>query len=154
MTPDLKECFLGEKLQVSRSRKYFLSFIYWVGTQCFFRLSLGWYESIFASYMARKVRQFLVSRLPLTSCLAGESCHFYGWVDSSNRQDPLIISAGEQSVGKSYALNHFVDTSFAGSAMRCTEGVWLSITPTRDALIVSMDFEGMNVRYSTPLSHA
>lgn len=70
---------------------------------------------------------------------------------------------GEQSVGKSYALNHLVDTSFAGSAMRCTEGnhflhylpeclatrtkrrfkgVWLSLTPTRDALIVALDFEG------------
>ena len=49
---------------------------------------------------------------------------------------------GEQSVGKSYALNHLMDTSFAGSAMRCTEGVWLSATPTRDALIVAMDFEG------------
>ena len=52
------------------------------------------------------------------------------------------MSSGEQSVGKSYALNHFVDTSFAGSAMRCTEGVWLSVTPTQDALVVSMDFEG------------
>ena len=53
-----------------------------------------------------------------------------------------MVFSGEQSVGKSYALNHFVDTSFAGSAMRCTEGVWLSVTPTRDALVVSMDFEG------------
>ena len=53
-----------------------------------------------------------------------------------------MVFTGEQSVGKSYALNHFVDTSFAGSAMRCTEGVWLSVTPTRDALVVSMDFEG------------
>ena len=26
--------------------------------------------------------------------------------------------------------------------MRCTEGVWLSVTPTQDSLIVSMDFEG------------
>ena len=26
--------------------------------------------------------------------------------------------------------------------MRCTEGVWLSVTPTQDALVVSMDFEG------------
>lgn len=50
---------------------------------------------------------------------------------------------GEQSVGKSYALNHFVDSSFAGSAMRCTEGVWLSITPTSDVLIVALDFEGI-----------
>ena len=49
---------------------------------------------------------------------------------------------GEQSVGKSYALNHFLDTSFAGSAMRCTEGAWLSLTPTDDALIVALDFEG------------
>lgn len=49
---------------------------------------------------------------------------------------------GEQSVGKSYALNHFVDTSFAGSAMRCTEGAWLSVTPTDEELIVALDFEG------------
>ncbi len=95
--------------------------------------------------MARKVCRFLVRRPLLTSCLAGKSCYFHGWVDSFNRQNPLTISAGEQSVGKSYALNHFVDTSFAGSAMRCTEGVWLSVTPTHDTLIVSMDFEGMNV---------
>ena len=32
----------------------------------------------------------------------------------------LIVTLGEQSVGKSYALNHMVDTSFAGSAMRTT----------------------------------
>jgi len=68
------------------------------------------------------------------------------------------ICVGEQSVGKSFALNHFVDTSFAyaihsacafvlklltsGSAMRCTEGVWLSVTPSRDYVVVAMDFEG------------
>jgi hypothetical protein len=46
-------------------------------------------------------------------------------------------------VGKSFALNHFVDTSFAGSAMRTTEGVWMSVTPTEDALIVALDFEGI-----------
>ena len=67
---------------------------------------------------------------------------------------------GEQSVGKSFALNHLVDTSFAGSAMRTTgknysyqhlywvftsmvEGVWLSVTPTKDYLVVALDFEGM-----------
>ena len=50
---------------------------------------------------------------------------------------------GEQSVGKSYALNHLLDTSFAGSAMRTTEGVWMSVTPTNDHLIVALDFEGM-----------
>ena len=67
---------------------------------------------------------------------------------------------GEQSVGKSFTLNHLVDTSFAGSAMRttgmfserplckirrltaCTEGVWMSVSPTDDALIVALDFEG------------
>jgi hypothetical protein len=53
---------------------------------------------------------------------------------------------GEQSVGKSYALNHLVDTSFAGSAMRTTEGVWMSVTPTKGALIVALDFEGLSIR--------
>jgi hypothetical protein len=39
-------------------------------------------------------------------------------------------------------LNHLVDTSFAGSAMRTTEGVWMSVNPTKDTLIVALDFEG------------
>ena len=56
----------------------------------------------------------------------------------------VVSSMGEQSVGKSYALNHFMDTSFAGSAMRCTEGAWLSLTPTDDELIVALDFEGIH----------
>jgi hypothetical protein len=72
---------------------------------------------------------------------------FRQWVSSSVlacdngvlRVPPCL---GEQSVGKSFALNHFVDASFAGSAMRTTEGVWMSVTPTEDALIVAMDFEG------------
>ncbi|CAE6383409.1 unnamed protein product [Rhizoctonia solani] len=75
-------------------------------------LSLGWYESIFRSYMAKKFVR-------------------------------VVSSMGEQSVGKSYCLNHFADTSFAGSAMRTTEGVWLSCTPTKEYLLVSLDFEGM-----------
>ena len=33
---------------------------------------------------------------------------------------------GEQSVGKSFTLNHLVDTSFAGSAMRTT-GSFLTV---------------------------
>jgi len=60
---------------------------------------------------------------------------------------------GEQSVGKSFALNHLVDTSFAGSAMRTTEGVWMSVTPTKDALIVALDFEGQSCMAS-PATHS
>lgn len=56
----------------------------------------------------------------------------------------VVSSMGEQSVGKSFSLNHLVDTSFAGSAMHTTEGVWMSVTPTKDALIVALDFEGMS----------
>ncbi|KAJ7583106.1 hypothetical protein C8J56DRAFT_1054841 [Mycena floridula] len=56
----------------------------------------------------------------------------------------LGAEVGEQSVRKSYSLNHFVDSSFAGSAMRTTEGVWLSVTPTEEALIVALDFEGVH----------
>ncbi|KAG8816259.1 hypothetical protein FRC17_000381 [Serendipita sp. 399] len=71
----------------------------------------------------------------------------FGWYESifnsylASKPVKVVTSMGEQSVGKSYALNHFMDTSFAGSAMRCTEGVWLSVTPTRDTLFVAMDFE-------------
>ncbi|KAI9434837.1 hypothetical protein H4582DRAFT_1855657 [Lactarius indigo] len=77
------------------------------------KLSFGWYESIFKSYMASK---------PVK----------------------VVSSMGQQSVGKSFSLNHLVDTSFAGSAMRTTEGVWMSVTPTDDALIVALDFEGVD----------
>ncbi|KAH9026661.1 hypothetical protein EDB84DRAFT_1589144 [Lactarius hengduanensis] len=79
------------------------------------KLSFGWYESIFQSYLALK---------PVK----------------------VVSSMGQQSVGKSYSLNHLVDTSFAGSAMRTTgeRGVWMSVTPTDEALIVALDFEGVD----------
>ena len=60
---------------------------------------------------------------------------------------------GEQSIGKSFALNHLVDTSFAGSAMRTTEGVWMSVTRTKDALIVALEFKGRS-RTAARLAHS
>ncbi|KAL4072312.1 hypothetical protein J3A83DRAFT_4188311 [Scleroderma citrinum] len=74
----------------------------------------------------------------------------FGWYESlfqsymSTKPVRVVSSMGEQSVGKSYALNHLVDTSFAGSAMRTTEGVWMSVTPTEKELIVALDFEGVH----------
>ncbi|KAI9450271.1 hypothetical protein BJY52DRAFT_1227294 [Lactarius psammicola] len=73
-----------------------------------------------------------------------------GWYESifqsywASKPVKVVSSMGEQSVGKSFSLNHLVDTSFAGSAMRTTEGVWLSVSPTDDALIVALDFEGVH----------
>ncbi|KAI9444004.1 hypothetical protein H4582DRAFT_2189914 [Lactarius indigo] len=73
-----------------------------------------------------------------------------GWYESifqsywATKPVKVVSSMGEQSVGKSFTLNHLVDTSFAGSAMRTTEGVWLSVSPTDDALIVALDFEGVH----------
>ncbi|KAN0134237.1 hypothetical protein V8E53_008009, partial [Lactarius tabidus] len=72
-----------------------------------------------------------------------------GWYESifqsywATKPVKVVSSMGEQSVGKSFTLNHLVDTSFAGSAMRTTEGVWMSVSPTKDALIVALDFEGV-----------
>ncbi|KAG8989467.1 hypothetical protein FRB94_014374 [Tulasnella sp. JGI-2019a] len=80
-------------------------------TQIIDALSLGWYESIFNTYLSTK---------PVK----------------------VVSSMGEQSVGKSYSLNHLIDSSFAGSAIRTTEGVWLSVCPTKDLLVVALDFEG------------
>ncbi|KZV72346.1 hypothetical protein PENSPDRAFT_649928, partial [Peniophora sp. CONT] len=74
----------------------------------------------------------------------------FGWYESlfqsylAAKPVKVVSSMGEQSVGKSFALNHLVDTSFAGSAMRTTEGVWMSLTPTDDTLIVALDFEGVH----------
>lgn len=74
----------------------------------------------------------------------------FGWYESifssymSKKPVKVVSSMGEQSVGKSYSLNHFCDTSFAGSAMRTTEGVWMSVTPTDECLVVALDFEGVH----------
>ncbi|KAI0751604.1 hypothetical protein C8Q80DRAFT_1158354 [Daedaleopsis nitida] len=74
----------------------------------------------------------------------------FGWYESlfqsymAKKPVKVVSSMGEQSVGKSFALNHLVDTSFAGSAMRTTEGVWMSVTPTEEVLIVALDFEGVH----------
>ncbi|KAG2136636.1 hypothetical protein DEU56DRAFT_857679 [Suillus clintonianus] len=74
----------------------------------------------------------------------------FGWYESlfqsymAKKPVKVVSSMGEQSVGKSFSLNHFLDTSFAGSAMRTTEGVWMSVTPTNDALVVALDFEGVH----------
>ncbi|KAG8946051.1 hypothetical protein FRC03_001516 [Tulasnella sp. 419] len=73
-----------------------------------------------------------------------------GWYESilnsymATKPIKVVSSMGEQSVGKSYMLNHFIDSSFAGSALRTTEGVWLSLCPTRDLLVVALDFEGVH----------
>ncbi|KAI9443992.1 hypothetical protein H4582DRAFT_2095349 [Lactarius indigo] len=73
-----------------------------------------------------------------------------GWFESifqsywASKPVKVVSSMGEQSVGKSFTLNHLVDTSFAGSAMRTTDGVWMSVSPTEDALIVALDFEGVH----------
>ncbi|KAL1696787.1 hypothetical protein GGG16DRAFT_43139 [Schizophyllum commune] len=73
-----------------------------------------------------------------------------GWYESifqsyqSTKPVKVVSSMGEQSVGKSFALNHLADTSFAGSAMRTTEGVWMAVTPTDTSLVVALDFEGVH----------
>ncbi|KZT12602.1 uncharacterized protein LAESUDRAFT_808190 [Laetiporus sulphureus 93-53] len=74
----------------------------------------------------------------------------FGWYESlfqsylASKPVKVVSSMGEQSVGKSFALNHLVDTSFAGSAMRTTEGVWMSVAPLDDMIIVALDFEGVH----------
>ncbi|KAI9450262.1 hypothetical protein BJY52DRAFT_1175724 [Lactarius psammicola] len=73
-----------------------------------------------------------------------------GWYESifqtywASKPVKVVSSMGEQSAGDSFTLNHLVDTSFVGSEMRTTEGVWLSVSPTDDALIVALDFEGVH----------
>ena len=73
------------------------------------KLSFGWYESIFQSYMSLKVY------------IASADYHFYTLNDIDFTQPVKVVSSmGPQSVGKSFSLNHLVDTSFSGSAMRTT----------------------------------
>ncbi|PWN95084.1 hypothetical protein FA09DRAFT_291881, partial [Tilletiopsis washingtonensis] len=56
----------------------------------------------------------------------------------------VVSSLGEQSTGKSFALNHLLDTLFEGAATRTTEGVWMSVVPSSGATVyVVLDFEGV-----------
>ncbi|KAG9013251.1 hypothetical protein FRB93_000774 [Tulasnella sp. JGI-2019a] len=67
----------------------------------------------------------------------------FGWYLAA-KEVKVISSMGEQGVGKSYSLDHIVDSSFTGCAARATEGVWLSACPTKDTLVVALDFEGIH----------
>ncbi|KAG9094853.1 Vacuolar protein sorting-associated protein 13A [Ceratobasidium sp. 370] len=83
-----------------------------------------------------------------------------GWYESifqsyhATKPVRVVSSMGEQSVGKSYCLNHLADTSFAGSAMRTTEGIWLSCTPTDEYLLVTLDFEAVHTLERSPQEDA
>ncbi len=53
--------------------------------------------------------------------MALSGCLFRLLIGTRSAQPVKVVSSmGQQSVGKSYSLNHLVDTSFAGSAMRTT----------------------------------
>ncbi|KAG9305010.1 hypothetical protein G9A89_007413 [Geosiphon pyriformis] len=79
----------------------------------------------------------------------------FGWYEAifehyANLEVKVVSSMGEQSCGKSYLLNHCVGSTFDGSAMRCTEGVWMSLVKTDDVLYVALDFEGLASIERTP----
>jgi hypothetical protein len=77
------------------------------------KLSFGWYESIFQSYLATKV--------------LGDRMFLPRWLINRAQPVKVVSSMGQQSVGKSFSLNHLLDTSFAGSAMRTTGIVATSV---------------------------
>jgi len=57
----------------------------------------------------------LIGHQSKQSCISSETSHL-----RPPKPVKVVSSMGEQSVGKSFTLNHLVDTSFAGSAMRTT----------------------------------
>ncbi|RHZ74826.1 hypothetical protein Glove_219g14 [Diversispora epigaea] len=71
----------------------------------------------------------------------------FGWYEPifdyyADLKVKVISSMGEQSC-ESYLLNHCIGSTFDGSAMRCTEGVWMSLVRTDDTLYVALDFGGI-----------
>ncbi|CAI2161944.1 15836_t:CDS:10 [Funneliformis geosporum] len=73
----------------------------------------------------------------------------FGWYEGifrhfGDKKVKVVSSMGEQSCGKSFMLNHLVGTTFDGSAMRCTEGVWMSLVNTKKYIYVALYFEGLN----------
>lgn len=55
----------------------------------------------------------------------------------------VISSMGKQSSGKSYLLNHLSGSLLDVAGGRCTDGVWMTMRPTRECLYVLLDFEGL-----------
>jgi len=79
----------------------------------------------------------------------------FGWYEGifrhfGDKKVKVVSSMGEQSCGKSFMLNHLVGTTFDGSAMRCTEGVWMSLVNTKQCIYVALDFEGLKSLERTP----
>ncbi|CAI2161360.1 13694_t:CDS:10 [Funneliformis geosporum] len=79
----------------------------------------------------------------------------FGWYEGifrhfGDKKVKVVSSMGEQSCGKSFMLNHLVGTTFDGSAMRCTEGVWMSLVNTKQYIYVALDFEGLKSLERTP----
>ncbi|GBB89840.1 hypothetical protein RclHR1_16670008 [Rhizophagus clarus] len=79
----------------------------------------------------------------------------FGWYEGifkhfGNKKVKVVSSMGEQSCGKSFMLNHLVGTTFDGSAMRCTEGVWMLLVNTEEFIYVVLDFEGLKSLERTP----
>ncbi|PKC68807.1 hypothetical protein RhiirA1_456805 [Rhizophagus irregularis] len=79
----------------------------------------------------------------------------FGWYEGifkhfGDKKIKVVSSMGEQSCGKSFMLNHLVGTTFDGSAMRCTEGVWMSLVNTNEYIYVALDFEGLKSLERTP----
>ncbi|GES77125.1 hypothetical protein GLOIN_2v1781565 [Rhizophagus clarus] len=71
-----------------------------------------------------------------------------GWYEGifkhfGNKKVKVVSSMGEQSCGKSFMLNHLVGTSFDGSAMRCSAGIWMSLVNTKEYIYVVLYFEGL-----------
>ncbi|GES75141.1 hypothetical protein GLOIN_2v1781568 [Rhizophagus clarus] len=79
----------------------------------------------------------------------------FGWYEGifkhfSYKKVKVVSSMGEQSCGKSFMLNHLIGTTFDESAMRCTEGVWMSLVNTQEYIYVALDFEGLRSLERTP----
>ncbi|GBC20093.1 uncharacterized protein OCT59_006574 [Rhizophagus irregularis] len=79
----------------------------------------------------------------------------FGWYEGifkhfGDKKVKVVSSMGEQSCGKSFMLNHLVGTTFDGSAMRCTEGVWMSLVNTKKYIYVALDFEALTCLERTP----
>ncbi|RIA81246.1 hypothetical protein C1645_837308 [Glomus cerebriforme] len=72
----------------------------------------------------------------------------FGWYEGifkhfGDKKVKVVSNMGERSCGKSYMLNHLVGTTFDGSTMCCTEGVWMSLVNTNEYIYVALDFEGL-----------
>lgn len=64
--------------------------------------------------------------------------------DEDKDKGVIVVSVmGPQSIGKSYLMNRLFGTRFAVASSRTTDGLWISLSKSKDVNFLVIDSEGL-----------